>query len=144
MAVATLQGVAKTVHALTAIHGVGSAVCVALAFGSLFPAFRSALALSPGSKLMIGLFGPLTPVFLLAVATLLAFLSYGSFRRRPWAWPLTLAAYSVGVLGSLWEVSIGIWQAWVSAAINAAIVAYALLPPVRRAYLEPSWEGLHQ
>lgn len=84
---------------------------------------------------MIGLFGQWTFVFLLSVAALLACLSRGSFQRRAWVWPLTLAAYAMGVVGSLWEVSIGIWQAWVSASINALVVAYALLPSVREAYL---------
>jgi hypothetical protein len=139
-----LHGPARGVHVLTALHGLGSVVCVGLALGSLVPSFRAALVLSPGSALMVGWFGPWTWAFLVAVAALLGCLSYGSFHRRRWAWPLTLAAYSVGVAGSLWEVSIGITQAWLSAAINAAVVGYALLPSVRRAYLDPSWEGLHQ
>lgn len=139
-----LRGLARGVHVLTALHGVGSLVCVGLALGSLVPRFREAMVLSPGSALMVGWFGAWTWGFLLAVATLLAFLSYGSFHRLRWAWPLTLAAYSVGVAGSLWEVSTGIEQAWVSAAINAAVVGFALLPSVRHAYLDPSWDGQHQ
>lgn len=123
------------VHALTAIHGVGSLVCLGLAAGTAAsPAFTEDLAISPGARLMVGLFGCWTFLFLLAVATLLGTLAWGSWHLRRWAWPLTLAAYSVGVLGSLWEVAIGIWQAWLSAAINAVVVAYASRPVVRRAY----------
>lgn len=133
----SLQGIAKGVHVLTALHGVGAMVCAVLSAGTFLSAdFRQDLAISAGAKLMVGLFGRWTFVFLAAVATLLACLAVGSLRRHAWAWPLTIAAYSVGVIGSLWEVSIGIHQAWLSAAINAAVVAYASLPPVRRAYLD--------
>ena len=136
-----LHGAARGIHALTLLHAVGSVVCLTLAAAAVAPAFRQALAISPGARLMIDLFGAGTSLFLLAVALTLATLAYGSWTRRPWAWHLTLACYAIGVLGSLWEVAIGIQQAWLSAAINALVVAYASLPDVRRAYRGPRRPG---
>lgn len=122
------------VHVLTTVHAVGSLACASLAVAAVLPEAREALAISPGARLMMGLFGRWTTLFLAGVATLLAVLAYGSWRRRPWAWGLTLACYGVGVAGSLWEVAIGIEAAWLSAAINAGVVALALHPKVRAAY----------
>ena len=128
--------VPRGIHALTALHGAGALACFVMSAGSaLSEPFRLGLARSGGSALMVAWFGPWVWAFLLGVGALLALLSYGSWRLRPWALPLTVACYAVGVLGSLWEVSIGIREGWLGAAINAAVVVYALTPPVRRAYL---------
>lgn len=129
------QAAPAGIHVLTALHGLGSLVCGVLAAGSaISTGFRDGLAQTGGSRLMVELFGDATWLFLLFIALVLGTLSYGSWNRRPFTWPLTLAVYSVGVLGSLWQVSLGIHEAWVSAAINAGVVAYAATPAVRRAY----------
>lgn len=129
------DGAPKGVHVLTAIHGVGSVVCAVLSAGSAVSVgFRQSLARTGGSRLMVAFFGDWTWAFLLFIAGVLGTLSYGSWNRRRYTWPLTLAVYSVGVLGSLWQVSVGIDEAWVSAVINAGVVAYAASPGVRRAY----------
>lgn len=83
---------------------------------------------------MIEIFGPWTWLFLGSIALVLATLSYGSWKLRRYAWPLTVVVYSIGVLGSIWQVSLGISTAWLSTAINAAVVAYALTTDVRSAY----------
>ena len=132
----------KGVHVLTTIHGVGSVACLVMATGSaLSAAFREGLAVSGGSSLMVDWLGPWVPLFLLGVAALLALLCYGSWRLRPWTWPLTLAAYSVGVLGSLWQVWMGIPQGFLGAVINGAVVAYVAMPRVRRAYGQSSCQN---
>ena len=41
----------------------------------------------------------------------------------------------IGVLGSVWQVSVGIPQGWVAAIVNAGVLASARTPSVRRAYL---------
>lgn len=41
-----LHGWARGIHALTAIHGIGSGVCILWAIGTLVPSFREALAIS--------------------------------------------------------------------------------------------------
>jgi len=97
-------------------------------------AFRLGLVASPGSALMIDLFGRNVWVFLVAIAALLTALCYGSWQLRPWTRPLTIVCYSVGVLGGLWEVAIGIPAGLLAAAINAAVVAYACTGKVRLAY----------
>jgi len=104
---------------------------------ALSAAFRESLAVSGGSRLMLDLFGASTWLFLLLVGCVLGVLAYGSLRVRPWAWHLTLAVYGIGVLGSLWQVSLGITPGWVSATVNAAVVVYASRPRVRDAYLRP-------
>lgn len=96
--------------------------------------FREGLVVSGGSALMVDLFGQETWAFLLGVGAVLAILAYASWRVRPWAWHLTLLVYGIGVAGSLWQVSLGIEQGWVAAAVNGAVVAYAATPSVRRAY----------
>lgn len=127
--------VPRGVHALTAIHGVGALVCAVLSAGSaVSTGFRQSLAQTGGSHLMVEFFGQWTWGFLLFIALVLAALSYGSWNLRSYTWPLTLAVYSIGVLGSLWQVSVGIPEAWVSAGINACVVVYAATPEVRRAY----------
>lgn len=127
------------VHLLTAIHGVGALVCVALAIGSAVSVgFREGLAQSGGSRLMVDFFGSWMWAFLGGVALVLAVLSYGSWNLRRYTWPMTLTAYTIGVLGSFWEVSVGIASAWVGVVVNAGVVAYAATPDVRRAY---GWDG---
>lgn len=83
---------------------------------------------------MVEWFGSSTWVFLLFVGLVLTTLAYASFRVRPWAWHLTLLVYGMGVVGSLWQVSVGIEEGWAAAAVNAAVVAYTATPAVRRAY----------
>lgn len=122
-------------HVLTAIHALGAIACIIMATGSALSAgFRESLAVSGGSRLMLDLFGARTWVFLLFIAAVLTILAYGSFRVRPWAWHMTLAVYGIGVAGSLWQVSLGIRAAWVSAVVNGAVVAYASRDSVRVAY----------
>jgi hypothetical protein len=87
---------------------------------------------------MVGIFGDGTWAFLLFISVVLAVLSWGSWNLRRYTWPLTLSVYAIGVLGSLWQVSLGIEEAWASAAVNAGVVAYAATPAVRRAY---GWGG---
>ena len=106
-----------------------------MAIGSaLSEKFRLSLGASPGSTLMMDIFGRSVWVFLLGICILLATLSYGSWHLRSWAWPLTLVCYSIGVVGGLWEVSIGITAGLLAAAINASVVAYACTKRVRAAY----------
>jgi len=123
------------VHVLTAIHGVGAIVCLVMAFGSVISErFRLGLVASPGSALMINFFGQHVWIFLLVIVALLTTLCYGSWRLRPWTRPLTIVCYSVGVLGGLWEVSIGIPAGLLAAVINGGVVAYACTKRVREAY----------
>jgi hypothetical protein len=123
------------VHALTAIHAVGALACFVMAVGSAASSsFRTALAVSPGSTIMVEWFGELTWAFLAFVGAVLATLAYGSWRLHRWAWPVTLVVYGIGVLGSVWQVSVGIPQGWVSAAVNASVLLYASTPGVRKAY----------
>ncbi|HBY58702.1 MAG TPA: hypothetical protein DEH78_02695 [Solibacterales bacterium] len=125
----------RFLHVLTIVHAAGALVCVALAGGSaVSPAFRDGLALTGGSARMVAMFGSWTPAFLLGVGCVLAVLAYGAWRVRPWAWALTLAVYGAGVLGSLWQVSVGIRQGWLASAVNGAVFVYAATPGVRRAY----------
>lgn len=83
---------------------------------------------------MVESFGTATWAFLLSIGLVLATLAHASWHVRPWAWHLTLLVYGIGVAGSLWQVSVGIQQGWISAAVNAAVVACACTPTVRRAY----------
>jgi hypothetical protein len=83
---------------------------------------------------MIERFGEWTWVFLLFIGSVLAVLAWSSWRVRPWAWPMTVIVYGIGVLGRLWQVSQGIPRGWVAAAVNGAVVVYAVRPTVRRAY----------
>ena len=123
------------VHVLTVVHALGAVACFAMAAGSAASArFRESLAVSGGSTIMVQSFGAATWAFLLCVGLVLTTLAYASWRVRPWAWHLTLVVYGVGVAGSLWQVSVGIDAGWISAAVNAAVVAYACTPTVRRAY----------
>ena len=117
------------------MHGLGAIACITMAIGGILSeSFRLGLVASPGSALMMDLFGRQVWFFLLGIATLLSLLCYGSWQLRSWAWPLTLVCYSIGVLGALWEVSIGIPAGIVAAAINASVVAYACTRKVRAAY----------
>jgi hypothetical protein len=126
---------ARFVHALTAVHTAGALACFALAVGSaVSPRFREALAVSGGSALMVRWFGERTWAFLGIVGCVLAVLAVGSWRKRSWAWHLTLAVYGVGVVGSLWQVSVGIPQGWAAATVNSAVLLYACTRGVRDAY----------
>jgi hypothetical protein len=123
------------VHVLTGVHALGALACFVMSAGSaVSPDFRDSLAVSGGSRIMVQWFGAATWAFLLFVGSVLTILAYASWRVRPWAWHLTLIVYGIGVLGSLWQVSVGIEEGWVAAAVNAAVVAYASTPAVRRAY----------
>lgn len=125
----------RFLHILTAIHALGALACFAMAVGSgVSASFRESLAVSGGSRLMLDLFGESTSIFLLFVGTVLLVLAYGSFRVRSWAWAMTLIVYSVGVAGSLWQVSLGIRPGWISATVNAGVVIYASRRKVRDAY----------
>ena len=90
--------------------------------------------MSGGSALMVDLFGRGTWAFLAFVGIILTTLAYASWRVYPWAWHLTLIVYGIGVVGSLWQVSVGIKQGWVAAVVNGAVVAYVATPAVRHAY----------
>ncbi len=126
----------RFLHVLTAIHAVGAVACFVMAIGSAASAeFRSSLAVSGGSTFMLAFFGEQTWAFLLFVGTVLAMLAYSSWCVRWWAWPMTLVVYGIGVLGSLWQVSVGIPQGWVAAVVNGAVLVYAASPTVRRAYM---------
>jgi hypothetical protein len=125
----------RFLHLLTALHAVGAIACLIMAIGSAVSAdFRSSLAVSGGSRLMLALFGEWTWAFLLFVGTVLGVLAWASWRVRPWAWEMTLVVYGIGVLGSLWQVSMGIPQGWAAAVVNGAVVVYAARPAVRKAY----------
>jgi len=80
------------------------------------------------------LFGPTVWIFLLLLAGLLSALCYGSWRLRHWARPLTIICYSIGVIGGLWEVWMGIPAGFLAAAINGGVVGYACTRQVRAAY----------
>jgi hypothetical protein len=126
----------RFLHALTLLHALGAAACFIMAAGSgISTTFRDALAVSGGSTAMIEIFGSRTWAFLLFVGLVLAILAHASWRVRRWAWHLTLVVYGIGVAGSLWQVSIGIPQGWISAVVNGGVVAYVSTPGVRRAYL---------
>lgn len=123
------------VHVLTGVHALGTLACFSLAAGSAVSAsFRASLAVSGGATIMVERFGPATWAFLLCVGLVLATLAWASWRVRPWAWHLTLLVYGLGVVGGLWQVSVGIDQGWAAAATNAAVVVYAATPAVKRAY----------
>lgn len=125
----------RFVHGLTAIHSLGAVACFVMAAGSAASSgFREALVVSGGSEIMVATFGSWTWAFLAFVGTVLAILAWASWRMRPWAWQMTLVVYGIGVLGSLWQVSVGIAEGWVAAGINGAVVVYAVTPAVRRAY----------
>lgn len=131
----TASPMPRFLHVLTAIHAVGAVACFVMATGSaISEEFRSSLAVSGGSALMLALFGEGTWAFLLFVGMVLAVLAYASWRRRWWAWSMTLIVYGIGVLGSLWQVDQGIPQGWVAAVVNGAVFVYAARPTVRRAY----------
>jgi len=98
--------------------------------------FRDALAVSGGSELMVEYFGSRTWAFLLFVGAILATLAHASWHVKPWAWELTLIVYGLGVLGSLWQVTMGIHEGWVAAVVNGAVVIYASTSGVRNAYHE--------
>ena len=122
------------VRILTVIHALGSIVLVGMTSYLLAGGPADGLARTPGGRLMVGALGPGLPVFLGSLAAFLAALAWSSHRRRPWAWRAALVAYSVGILGSLWEASVGVTQAWLSAGINSTVVLLLLAPVTRRVY----------
>jgi hypothetical protein len=129
------RDVPRGVHVLTVIHGLGAIACLIMAIGSaLSDRFRLSLVASPGSEMMVEFFGRHVWVFLIGIVALLSALCYGSWHLRPWTWPLTIVCYSIGVIGGLWEVSIGIPAGLLAAAINGSIVAFACAKRVRAAY----------
>ena len=122
-------------RALTTIHSIGSLVLVGMTLYVLAgESHAEALARTPGARIMVDALGRWLPLFLGGLACFLAALAWSSFRRRPWAWYAAVVAYSIGVLGSVWEISVGIHQAWTSVAINAMIVTFLLIRPTRVAY----------
>lgn len=127
--------VPRGIHLLTALHGLGAIACVVMAIGSAASErFRLGLVASPGSAIMIEFFGEHVWIFLVAIATLLITLCYGSWHLRRWTLPLTIVCYSIGVIGGLWEVSIGIPAGLLAAPINACVVVYACTRRGRAAY----------
>ena len=131
----TARHLPRFLHVLTTVHAVGALACFIMAIGSsLSDEFREALAVSGGSRVMVDTFGQWTWLFLGLVGLILSVLAWASWRLRPWAWELTLVVYGVGVIGSLWQVSIGIPQGWVAAIVNGAVFSYAATPAVRHAY----------
>jgi hypothetical protein len=127
----------RFLHILTAVHALGALACFVMAVGSALSAdFRTSLAVSGGSTIMVIVFGRWTWAFLAFVGSVLTTLAYASWRVRPWAWPMTLIVYGIGVLGSLWQVSVGIPQGWAAAIVNASVLVYASTPGVRRAYMK--------
>lgn len=123
------------IHVLTALHGAGALACLVMAVGcSVSEHFRLSLDASPGSALMMSLFGRNVWIFLLLITSLLSALCYGSWRPRSWTRPLTIICYSVGVIGGLWEVWMGISAGFLAAAINGGVVAYAWSNHVKAAY----------
>jgi hypothetical protein len=120
---------------LTTIHAIGSLVLVGMtSYVLAAESHAEALARTPGARIMVDAMGPWLPFFLGGLACFLAALAWSSYRRRPWAWYAAVVAYSIGVLGSEWEISVGIQQAWVSAIVNAVIVTLLLSRPTRMAY----------
>lgn len=125
----------RFLHVLTAIHATGALACLVMAIGSAISSeFRNALAVSGGSKLMVTLFGEATSVFLFFVGTVLAVLASASWALKAWAWEFTLVVYGIGVLGSLWQVSLGIQAGWVSVFVNGGVLVYAARPEIKMAY----------
>ena len=124
------------VRILTLIHALGSLVLVGMTAYLLAAGSPVALAKTPGARLMVEALGPWLPVFLGSLAAFLAAMAWSSNRRRPWAWRAALVAYSIGVVGSLWEVAVGIPQAWLSAGINSTVVLLLLAPSTRRVYFQ--------
>lgn len=49
-----------------------------------------------------------------------------------------MVSYTIGVIGSLWEVSVGIRQAWLSTFINGAVVAMLMRQSTRCVYFRHS------
>lgn len=134
------EGLPRFLHVLTAIHALGAVVCLVMAVGSAVShGFRDALMVSGGSELMVEYFGMRTWAFLLFVGAILATLAYASWHVKRWAWELTLVVYGIGVLGSLWQMTMGIHEAWLAAGVNGAVVIYASTSRVRNAYHESCW-----
>jgi hypothetical protein len=120
---------------LTTIHATGSLILVGMTLYVLAGESHSEeLARTPGARIMVDTLGRWLPAFLGGLACFLAVLAWSSYRRRPWAWYGAIIAYLIGVLGSAWEISVGIQQAWISLAINTIVVTLLLSHPTREAY----------
>ena len=119
------------VHTLTLIHAVGAVVVFAMAAYVQFIGEADDLATTPGARQLVDWTGGALPIFFVALGVFLASLAWGSHHRQPWSWPAALAAYSVGVVGSLLELVWGHTRYAASLAINGAVVALLLLPSVR-------------
>lgn len=100
------------------------------------PAHAEHLATTPGARILVDATGRWLPLFFAGLGTFLAALAWGSSRRRRWSWYGAVVAYSIGVGGSAWEIAIGIGPAWLSLAINAAVVATLASRGVRAAFLD--------
>jgi hypothetical protein len=124
----------RFVRVLTTIHAVGGVVLFAMASYLLAGGDAERLAGSPGARLLVDSLGPWLPSFLGGLGAFLVALAWGSSRRMRWARSAALVAYSIGVAGSLWQVSTGIARAWVSFAVNAGVVALLASRAVRDAY----------
>lgn len=129
------------VRILTTIHAIGSVVLVGMTSYLLLGARPEHLARTPGSRLMVDALGTWLPAFLGSLAVFLGAMAWSSYRRRPWAWRAAVTSYTIGVLGSLWEVSVGIQQAWFSVLINVAVVGLLLSEPTRRVYFTADHRG---
>lgn len=77
-----------------------------------------------------------SPLFLGSLALFLGLLAWSSHRRLKWGWWGAVAAYAFGIIGSAWEISIGINNAWVSLLINSAVVTILLRPDTRKVYFK--------
>lgn len=129
------------VRILTTIHALGSLVLVVMTSYLLLGGSADQLSRTPGSRLMVDALGPWLPAFLGSLAVFLGAMAWSSHRRRAWAWRAAVASYGIGVLGSLWEVSVGIHQAWLSALINGGVVALLLSQPTRCVYFTADHRG---
>lgn len=92
-------------------------------------------ALLPNAVTIAGCYRDGRSILSIGSAEFRSNLAYSSWRVSWWAWPMMLVVYTIGVLGSLWQVSMGISQGWVAAAVNGAVFVYAARPVVRRAYM---------
>lgn len=132
------------VRILTTIHALGSVVLLCMTIYVLMGSDHAeALARTPGARLMVTVLGALLPMCLGALAAFLGAMALASHHRRPWAWRAAVISYSVGVLGGLWEVSIGIHQAWLSTFINAIVVTLLLTGATRRVYFQSVTKATH-
>jgi hypothetical protein len=123
------------VHALTAVHATGSAALLAMAvFVLLDPANAEALTATPGARIMVDATGPWLPLVFLLMSAFFGSVAWGSHRHHRWSWPAAVVAYTIGVLGSAWQISVGIIGGWVALAVNGLVVVALWLPAVRQRF----------